>query len=288
MTDKAPAASLAEIRGLLDALPAVPDTVAPPGPLGLLGALRQWLAACQGRKTPRLDRPRLAVFLGAAGGTADIAAAQEMVAAFQEGAAPAARLATVYDAELRLYEMALESSGEDGDSGLSDAACATALAYGMTAVDDGVDLLCVSAAGPGVARAADMLCAALYGLAPSDPPAVPAGTAVEDDPLTVLRRYGGHAMAAAAGAMIAARMGRVPVLVDGLAATAAAAVLGRLDASFLDHCLIGHASPAPSYRGLLDLLDKEPLLDLGIETEDGSGALVALGVLRAAQAGQDE
>ena len=94
-------------------------------------------------------------------------------------------------------------------------------------------------------------------------------------------------MAAVAGALIAARMGRVPVLVDGFAAAAAAAVLHRLDASILDHCLIGHASPAPGYRRLLDLLDKEPLLDLGIETDDGSGALVALGVLRGAQAYQD-
>ena len=290
MTDETSEASLAEIRSLLDALPAAPNSGEPtPDASGVLGALRHWLAAWQDRKTPCLDRPRLAVFLGSAGGAADVAAAQEIVAAFQAGTATAAQLAPAYDAELRLYEMALGSSADDGDDGddaLSDTACATAMAYGMTAVDDGVDLLCVSAAGPGVDRAAAALCAALYGSDLSESPAAHRDIAAEADPLVALRRHGGHAMAAAAGAIIAARMGRVPVLIDGFAATAAAAVLHRLDASILDHCLVAHASPAPAYRRLLELLDKEALLDLGIASEDGSGALVALGVLRGALASQ--
>ena len=290
MTDETPEASLAEIRSLLDALPAAPDAGDPtPDASGLLGALRHWLAVWQGREPPCLDRPRLAVFLGSAGGTAGIAAAQEIVAAFQAGTATAARLAPAYDAELRLYEMALGASasdGDDGDAALSDAACATAMAYGMTAVDDGVDLLCVAAAGPGVDRAAAALCAALHGSDLIDPPTARGDVAAEADSLAALRRHGGHAMAAAAGAIIAARMGRVPVLVDGFAATAAAAVLHRLDASILDHCLVAHASPALGYRRLLELLDKEALLDLGIASEDGSGALVALGVLRGALASQ--
>ena len=298
MNDKMPTASLAEVRALLGALPAAdPNAGEPaPGPSGLLGALRSWLAVWQGRSAPRLDRPRLAVFLGSATTGKEVAAAQRMVTAFQDGTASAARLAGVYDAELRLHEMAIgemalgASSDEDAGAGdaLSDAACATAMAYGMTAVDDGVDLLCLSAAGPGIDAAATALCAALYGIdLTGSTAAAPGDGGDEEEPLTALRRHGGHALAAAAGAIIAARMGRVPVILDGLAATASAAVLYRLDASILDHCLVGHAAPAREYRRLLDLLDKEPLLDLGIASEDGSGALIALGVLRGALVSRD-
>jgi nicotinate-nucleotide--dimethylbenzimidazole phosphoribosyltransferase len=66
-----------------------------------------------------------------------------------------------------------------------------------------------------------------------------------DDPLEVLRRLGGREIAAMAGAILAARMERIPVLIDGYVATAAAAVLHAANPSALDHCLIGHVSAEP-------------------------------------------
>ena len=84
------------------------------------------------------------------------------------------------------------------------------------------------------------------------------------------------------GAVLAARLNRQPVLLDGYVATAAAAVLARLADGGLDHCLAGHCSAEPAHRRLLDRLGKAPLLDLGMRLGEASGAALAAGIVRAA------
>jgi nicotinate-nucleotide--dimethylbenzimidazole phosphoribosyltransferase len=77
-------------------------------------------------------------------------------------------------------------------------------------------------------------------------------------------------------------MGRVPVLLDGYATTAAAAVLHRIDPGLLDHCIVAHCSAEPGHIRLLEAIGKEPLLSLGMRLGEASGAALALGLLRAA------
>src|SRR5438477_483268 len=67
------------------------------------------------------------------------------------------------------------------------------------------------------------------------------------DPFDVLRRLGGLEFAAMAGAILAARMGRVPVVLDGFCAGAAATVLYAADPRALDHCVAGHVSAEPGH-----------------------------------------
>jgi nicotinate-nucleotide--dimethylbenzimidazole phosphoribosyltransferase len=102
------------------------------------------------------------------------------------------------------------------------------------------------------------------------------------DPLEVLRRLGGRELAAMAGAILAARLQNVPVLLDGYVATAAAAVLHAMRADALDHCVAGHLSAEPAHRRLLARLELTPLLDLGLRLGEGSGAALAAGVVKAA------
>lgn len=104
------------------------------------------------------------------------------------------------------------------------------------------------------------------------------------DPLEALRRVGGREFAAIAGAILAARYQRIPVLLDGFVACAAAAVLSRLAPGALDHCLAAHASGAPAHARLLDALGKTPLLETGIELEEGAGAALAIGLVKSAVA----
>ena len=63
------------------------------------------------------------------------------------------------------------------------------------------------------------------------------------DPLEVLRRLGGREIAAMVGAILAARIERTPVLLDGFVACAAAAVLNAIDPATLDHCMAAQVSP---------------------------------------------
>jgi nicotinate-nucleotide--dimethylbenzimidazole phosphoribosyltransferase len=104
------------------------------------------------------------------------------------------------------------------------------------------------------------------------------------DPFDLLRRLGGLELAAIAGAVMAARLGRVPVVLDGFTSTAAAAVLYAADAHALDHCIVAHLSAEPGHRVLAERLGQRPLFDLGMRLGEASGATLALGLLKAAAA----
>jgi nicotinate-nucleotide--dimethylbenzimidazole phosphoribosyltransferase len=85
-----------------------------------------------------------------------------------------------------------------------------------------------------------------------------------------------------AGAVLAARLQRIPVIIDGYVATAAAAVLWALHPDALAHCLAGHLSAEPAHRRLLEKLGLRPVLDLGMRLGEGSGAAMAAGIVKAA------
>jgi len=110
------------------------------------------------------------------------------------------------------------------------------------------------------------------------------------DALEVLRRLGGLELAAIAGAILAARLGRVPVLLDGYVCTAAAAVVAELwrhlgrPGSGLAHCQLAHRSAEPGHRRLARQLRLKPLLELDMRLGEASGAALAIAVVRGAVA----
>jgi nicotinate-nucleotide--dimethylbenzimidazole phosphoribosyltransferase len=319
-----PAVSLDEIRALLAQLPG-PDLEAgtaavarqaqltkPPGSLGRLEELAIWLATWQARHPPRIDHPRTVVFAGnhgvAARGVSAYPASvtAQMVQNFIAGGAAVNQLCRIADADLRVYEMNLETPTGDIVDGpaMSDEECARAIAYGMMAVEPGIDALAVGEMGIGNTTSAAALCAALFGgdaALWTGPGTGVTGAAFENkrravaqavalhrpaarDPLDLLSRLGGFEFAAITGAVMAARLGRVPVVLDGFAATAAAAVLAAADPCALDHCIVAHVSAEPGHRVLLEHLRQRPLLDLDMRLGEASGATLGFGLLKAAVA----
>ena len=87
-----------------------------------------------------------------------------------------------------------------------------------------------------------------------------------------------------AGAIVAARLNRVPLLLDGYVTSAAAAALHAAQPSALDHCLAAHVSAEPAHRQLLVKLGKPALLDFGMRLGEASGAALAIGLVRSALA----
>jgi nicotinate-nucleotide--dimethylbenzimidazole phosphoribosyltransferase len=322
MSDPAP--QLDEIRGLIAHLPGTDldagsaaaareqRLTKPAGALGRLEELAVWLATWQGRHPPSLRHPRTAVFAGnhgvAARGVSAYPASvtAQMVQNFIAGGAAVNQLCRVIDADLRVYEMNLETPTADivEAAAMGEEECARAIAYGMMAVEPGIDALAVGEMGIGNTTVAAALCLALFGGEAADwtgPGTGLTGTALDKkrevvaaavarhrgeagDPFDVLRRLGGLEFAGMAGAILAARMGRVPVVLDGFSATAAAAVLYAADPRALDHCVAGHVSAEPGHRRLLDRLGMRPLLDLGMRLGEASGATLALALLKAAAA----
>jgi nicotinate-nucleotide--dimethylbenzimidazole phosphoribosyltransferase len=103
-----------------------------------------------------------------------------------------------------------------------------------------------------------------------------------------LRRLGGREIAAMAGAILAARMHRVPVLLDGFICCAAVAPLVAANPALTDHCLAAHCSAEGGHARLLTHFGLEPLLRLNMRLGEGSGAAVAVHLVRAALAAHNE
>lgn len=100
--------------------------------------------------------------------------------------------------------------------------------------------------------------------------------------LEVLAQFGGLEIAMMAGAVIGAASARLPVLVDGFIVSAAALAAIRLEPAVKDYCVFCHRSAERGHRRMLRSLDVEPFLDLGLRLGEGTGALLALPIVRAA------
>ena len=217
---------------------------------------------------------------------------------------PSNQICKTHDLGLKVFDLALELPTKDisEEPAMDERTCAATMAYGMEAVAGGVDLLCIGEMGIGNTTIAAAIYYALFGGTAADwvGPGTghdAAGVALKAkvieqaialhkdhlrDPLEVLRRLGGREFAAMAGAILAARSQRVPVIVDGFVAGAAAAVLYVADPSALDHCIFGHVSAEPAHQRALDAMGKSALLNLGMRLGEGTGAALAAGIVKAA------
>ncbi|HTI18674.1 MAG TPA: nicotinate-nucleotide--dimethylbenzimidazole phosphoribosyltransferase [Trinickia sp.] len=104
------------------------------------------------------------------------------------------------------------------------------------------------------------------------------------EPLDVLAAFGGFEIAMMTGAYLAAARARMTILVDGFIATAALLVAHALAPSVLDYCLFAHQSDEAGHRRMLEFLNAKPLLSLGLRLGEGTGAALALPLVRAAVA----
>ena len=282
----------------------------PPGALGRLETVAIWLAGWQGTAKPQIERPQVAIFAGNHGVVAQGVSAfpaevtVQMVANFRSGGAAINQLAQCFGATMVVEALELDRPTGDFTQGpaMTEADLVAALQCGWNAVDPQADILIPGEMGIGNTTSAAAIACALFGGQPDD--WVGRGTGVDDaglsrkadavarglarhpsrDPLDVLRCLGGREVAAMAGAMLRARTLHVPVILDGFIACAAAAVLHKANPAALDHCIAGHVSAETAHVRLLDALGKAPLLNLGLRLGEGSGAALALGIIKAAAA----
>jgi len=282
----------------------------PHGSLGQLEEIAVWLAGWSGKPIPQINRPLVAIFAGNHGVTAKnitpfpSSVTAQMVENFASGGAAINQICIAHDLGLKVFDLALEHPTADitEDAAMDERSCAATMAFGMEGIAGGTDLLCIGEMGIGNTTIAAAIALALFGGSAEDwvgPGAGSTGELMErklaavraavtlhqahlKDPLEVLRRLGGREVAAMAGAILAARMEKIPVILDGFVATSAAAILYAANPTALDHCLFGHVSAEPGHRLLLDKMGKKPLLDLGMRLGEGTGAALAAGIVKAA------
>lgn len=282
----------------------------PPGALGRLEDLAIWYGGWRKTDRPEVQSPQVIVFAGNHGVTAQGVSAfpaevtAQMVINFEHGGAAINQLAKLAGARMDVHALDLETPVKDFTQApaMSEIELLAALEAGWSAVDPTADLLVVGEMGIGNTTPAAALAHALYGGAAAD--WTGRGTGVDDaglanksrvvaegvalhgaaiaDGLDALQRLGGREIAAMAGAIAAARVLHIPVILDGFICCAAAACLQRTSSTSLDHAIAGHQSAESAHAAVLKALGKEPLLSLGLRLGEGSGAALAIQVLKGA------
>jgi len=284
--------------------------IKPQGALGRLEEIAIWLAGWRGQEKLIVTRPLVAVFAGNHGVAGkDITpfpqkVTQQMVDNFIAGRAAINQICIANDLGLKVYDLALDYPTMDisKDAAMDECNCAATMAFGMEAIAGGTDLVCLGEIGIGNTTVASALVLGLFGGEAEDWTGPGAGSTSEyfdnkldivrkavalhrdylDDPFEVLRRLGGREFAAIIGVILATRMERIPVILDGFVVTAAAAILFKADPAALDHCIVGHLSAEPGHYRLLEKLRKKPLLDFGMRLGEGTGAALAAGIVKSA------
>ncbi|HTJ57605.1 MAG TPA: nicotinate-nucleotide--dimethylbenzimidazole phosphoribosyltransferase [Devosiaceae bacterium] len=282
----------------------------PRGSLGKLEEMVEFLARWQGKAPPTLDNPMVAIFAGNHGVTARGVSAfpssvtVQMVANFTNGGAAISQICALHGLNLRVFELALELPTGDitVEPAMDDRMCAATIAYGMEAIAGKPDLLALGEMGIGNTTVAAALFAALFGGNGAD--WVGRGTGVDDqgmgrkaaavdaalafhhgelnDPLSILARLGGREIAAMLGAIIATRQQKIPLIVDGFVATAAAAIAYAVNPRAIDHCMFAHVSAETAHARALQAMRVTPLLDLSMRLGEGSGAALAAVLVKTA------
>ena len=181
------------------------------------------------------------------------------------------------------------------------AAVAAGAEAARTLIADGTDLLAVGDRGIANTTATAALAAALTGCSAAEATGRGAGAddatldrkrnavatalrrvGAETDPFVLLCQLGGLEHAALVGAMLVAATQRVPVVLDGAITLSAALVAVALAPPLCDHLIASHAPAEPAGPIALAHLGRVPILDLQLRLGEGSGALLAIPVIRAA------
>ncbi|MCY1671965.1 nicotinate-nucleotide--dimethylbenzimidazole phosphoribosyltransferase [Novosphingobium sp. SL115] len=316
--------SVATIDGALENLPVPDEAAIaaaterqamltkPAGSLGRLEEIALFMAGWQGNPRPALHTIRAAVFAGnhgvAARGVSAFPAevTAQMVGNFLAGGAAINQLAQACGAQLCVVALDLEKPTGDiaCEPAMTVDECLAALSAGAAVVTPQTDLLFVGEMGIANTTPAAALCLQAFGGNAAD--WCGRGSGVNDagiarkidavdraialhgphchSPIEILRRLGGREIAAMAGAILAARIYRVPVLLDGFICCAAIAPFIAAQPAFAAHCLAGHCSAEQAHARLLERFGLEPLLRLNMRLGEGSGAAVAVHIVKAALA----
>lgn len=316
--------SLDELRRLISLIPAGDEAAAvavavrqmrltkPQGSLGRLEEFAAWLARWQRREMPQLQRVEALIFAGNHGVAALGVSAYppsvtaQMVANFEAGGAAINQICESTGTALRVMPLKLDEPTGDftAKPAMSEDDFLDAVRTGFEAVSPQADLLCLGEMGIANTTAAAALAAGLYG---GDIALwIGAGTGLDQeglkrkqevveqglvrhqsslgDPLQAAMCLGGRELAAMFGAALAARLYGVPALLDGFISTAAVAPLAVMRPGGLDHAEVAHCSAEPGHRKLCGVLHKRPILDLDMRLGEGSGAVLAVSLMRAALA----
>lgn len=262
---------------------------------GHIYEIQAWLARWSGI-SPSISRPLVAVFAGTHQACAGASETEvlERVTRLAAGGAPLNQVCAAYDLGLKVFDLALQYPVEDitqGDA-LDEKSAAGTFAFGMEAIAGGIDLLIMADCNSNSAPSASAIFGSLYGDRRqwSDSAEIRNVVAralefhgpMPGDALEILRRLGGRESWAMAGAIMAARVEHVPVILDGPGPLSAAAILKACNPRAIDHCIAGQGGAGTSATAMIDVLGLLSVFPFPIDMDEGEGAALAAGFIKAA------
>ena len=262
------------------------------GGLAALAPVAGWLAAWSSKPRGLAARPMAAIFAGTHQQESEqdevrhIATVMQQMQRIGAGEAAIAILCRDNEAGLKALDLALEHPVSDPrlEPAMDERGCAATMAFGMEAIAGGIDLICLGDIGIGNTAHSLALIAAISGdtdgLGAVERQITDAQATAGQDPLETLRRIGGREHAALFGAIVAARLDRIPVVLDGLAAIAAAAVLHAMRPTAISHCMIASLPAEPLAARTAARCGLQPMLSLGDVTNEGCGAVLSVPMIR--------
>ncbi|WP_370930928.1 nicotinate-nucleotide--dimethylbenzimidazole phosphoribosyltransferase [Bartonella sp. DGB1] len=278
------------------------------GKWGKLGEIAIFLSGWKAKERPLITKPLLAIFAGKhaviennlAGKNNNFT--ESLVKLYIKGSTATNQICVSHNLSLKIFDLALKYPADDFlmQESMTEKNCAATMAFGMEVTADNVDLLCLSSLGWENNFIASTIAFALYGGKAEDwlvmtqqdtkeilsykaeliEQAVNLHKQYLTDSFEILKYFGGREFAAMTGAILAARMNKIPVILDNFTAVVAAAILHSYDSKALDHCLIASLPNEKIANKLAEKLNKKPLLNLNITSEEGMSAALAANIVK--------
>lgn len=285
----------------------------PHGALGRLEDIAVWLSGWQETEHPRADVIQALLFAGNHGVVEEGISAypadvtSQMIANFEAGGAAINVLSSLFGHQLEVVPLDLDEPTKNftKEPALTVEETLSAINLGAARVNETKsDLIYFGEMGIGNTTSAAAIATAVFGGTGQD--WAGPGTGLDDEGIgrkqavidkalmmhsgkfdnifAIMQHFGGRELAAIMGGVVAARLKRLPVLIDGFVVTAALAPLTLAGEDVLDHCIAAHCSAEPSHKRLLDCMYLSPLLKLDMRLGEGTGAAVAAQLVKAAVA----
>ena len=280
----------------------------PKGSLGILEDISIFFSGWQKTTKPKLDKVQTIIFAGNHGvckqnvNSYPQSVTSQMVKTFRNGGAAINQLSKEKYIDLSIVPLKLNNPTKDisVEPAMKCNEFILSINKGIEAINPKSNLLVLGEMGIGNTTIASTISAAFFG--GDIQKWVGKGTAENNkkrfkkvevvkralkvnkgrNPIEILRCLGGREQAAIFGATLAARSLGIPVLIDGFVCTASIIPLYFLKNEALEHCIFGHCSSEKGHKYVLRAIKKKALLNLNMCLGEGSGAMVALNIIRSA------
>lgn len=263
--------------------------------LGKMELILKLLASLRSYDNIAIKKPSIALFAGSQTIPGDINFIKNVVLNLQTGGAVVDELCQNFDIMLRIYDLALDYPTMDisKDVAMDERSCAATMAFGLEAIAGDIDLLGVCSVDVGRAPVSEAAISQILfgGKVESWLPQTKHIKYIQhiksaikmhqtQDSFELIQKLGTREISAITGAILAARMQNIPVIIEGYTALLCASLLKKIDPRAIDHCIIAQLPNIDCYKKLAVFTQLPILVNLNMDNDCGAGIAFAIAMVK--------